>query len=170
MPLSSGCASPTHHFGCPQEACRVARIDCLQLLLPSAVITCLEAGLWLLLQYAGSWLIRSAGITQGAPRNSVCAWGLTGACNSPLYWSQRFMVANVALPLPLRCVLATTYMRCGAATEVRGPIVVNSSGPLPGRRGLTALCIHRANHEILGGPQEAEGAVPEVVGIIEMRK
>lgn len=80
------------------------------------------------------------------------------------------MVANVALPLPLRCVLATTYMRCGAATEVRGPIVVDSPGPFPGRRGLTALCIYRANHKMLGGPQGAEGAVPEVVGIIEMRK
>jgi hypothetical protein len=41
--------------------------------------------------------------------------GQSGACNSPLYWFQRFMVANVALPLQdLQNGYSSMYLWCAA--------------------------------------------------------
>jgi hypothetical protein len=43
--------------------------------------------------------IRSAAQNTRRTQEFGLRLGLSGACNSPLYWLQRFMVANVALPL-----------------------------------------------------------------------
>jgi hypothetical protein len=98
--------------------------------------------------------------TQGLGRLGMCS-----ACNSPLYWFQRFMVANVALLGPYSTCEAIQYLRCCALAEGRRPTVPVLVGAISLQaKDMTALCMHRANHENAAGPQEPKDDRLKVLG------
>jgi hypothetical protein len=102
-------------------------IDCLQRaggrLLP-IIITCPPPGRWQPSLFDCSIGTPYTRRSQEVGRLGMCC----GACNSPLYWFQRFMVANVALPVPSQYLQNST---CGAARCPRPEHRVrpSSSGP-----------------------------------------
>ena len=87
-----------------------------------------------------------------------------GACNSPLYWFQRFMVPNVALQY-LRSICKTVPAVLRAAPRARAPSAPVLFGAISLRvKDMTALCMRRANHENAAGPQEPKDDRPKVLG------
>lgn len=110
---------------------------------------------------SGGWAlagepIRSAASNTRRTQQLGLRLGLPGACNAPLSWLQRFMVANVALPLQClqnrRCTCGVLHAGRGQRADGCGRPPLR--GPFLAGEDMTALCMQRANHENAAGPQQ----------------
>ena len=116
--LSCSPVWPVTHSDSQGRACRLARIDRLQL----GPLLCYPSSSHA--RGLGRWRCRPASLLIGSSNTRRSQklglhLGLARACNSPLYWCLRFMVAKVALQKPLQYLQDSTLRCCTAGRGQR---------------------------------------------------